>query len=98
MKITKEEVYHVANLARLALDQKKVSTYAAQAADILNYVDILNQVDTTGIQPTSHAISLTNAFRIDDSATGLSVEKAIANAPEKQDGAFIVPKIIGDPS
>ncbi len=98
MKITKEEIHHVADLARLELDEKNVMTYATQVAEILNYVNILNQVDTSGIQPTSHAISLTNAFRNDERAASLPTKKAIANAPEKQSGAFIVPKIIGDPS
>ena len=97
MKITKDEVLYVAKLARLALDNQSVDTFSNQIGDILDYVNTLNQVDTTGIAPTSHAISLTNALRNDQPAAPLKREDALANAPEKDDGAFIVPRIIGDP-
>ncbi len=98
MEITKDEVLHVAKLARLALDEKSVETFATQIADILQYVHTLEEVDTTGIAPTSHAISLTNALRDDNPANQLTAEKALANAPDKDNDTFIVPKIIGDPS
>lgn len=98
MKITKKEVFHVAKLARLALDEKSVNTFSTQIADILEYVNTLNEVDTNGITPTSHALSLTNALRDDAPAAHLDREAVLANAPEKENGAFIVPKIIGDPS
>jgi len=54
----------------------------------------LDEVDTDGVRPTSHAISLTNAFREDQPIEHLETERALANAPEKEDGSFIVPKII----
>ena len=95
MKITKEEVRHVADLARLDLDDAAVDTFAGQLGTILEYVDTLNHVDTTGVRPTSHAISLTNAFREDVPTVHLEREKALANAPEKEDGSFLVPKIVG---
>lgn len=94
MKITKEEVEHVANLARLELDEAAMERFAGQIGDILTYVDKLKQVDTTGIVPTSHAISLTNAFREDEVTGHLEREDSLANAPEKEDGTFLVPRII----
>ena len=94
MKITKEEVEHVANLARLELDEEAMEQFAGQIGDILAYVDKLKQVDTAGIEPTSHAISLTNAFREDDVTDHLEQEGSLANAPEKEDGTFIVPRVI----
>lgn len=94
MKITKEEVLHVAALARLELDATAIDTFAGQIGDILDYVDTLNRVDTGGVNPTSHAISLTNAFREDEVKPHLDNEAALANAPEKEDGSFLVPKII----
>ncbi len=95
MKITKEEVMYVADLARLDLDQASIDKFAEQIATILEYMDLLNQVDTEGIEPTSHAISLTNAFREDKEREHLDRNLVLANAPEKEDGNFIVPKVVG---
>lgn len=94
MKITRDEIIHVANLARLELDENSIDKLAGQVGNILEYVDTLNSVDTEGIVPTSHAISLCNAFRKDEVRESIGIEKALANAPEKDDGNFIVPKII----
>ena len=94
MKITKEEVLHVANLARLDIDMSFLDKFAKQIGTILEYVDILNQVDTEGVSPTSHAISLTNAFREDEEKEYFDRDSALANAPKKEDGAFVVPKVI----
>jgi len=95
MKITKDEVAHVAKLARLELDQAATERFAEQIGDILSYVDKLNQVDTDGVAPTSHAIFLTNAFRDDERIKHLDPDRALNNAPEKEDGDFMVPKIVG---
>jgi aspartyl-tRNA(Asn)/glutamyl-tRNA(Gln) amidotransferase subunit C len=95
MKITKEQVVHVANLARLDLDEESIGKFAEQIGNILEYIDILNRVETEGVAPTSHAIFLTNAFREDKVKEHLDRNKALANAPEKEDGNFVVPKVIG---
>ena len=95
MKITKEEVLYVAHLARLDLDEESVEKFAGQIDEILGYIEKLNQVETKGIKPTSHAISLTNAFRDDEEKEHIDRELALANAPEKEDGQFVVPKIVG---
>ena len=95
MKITKEEVVHVAELARLDLDEESISKFVGQIDNILEYVDMLNRVDTEGVSPTSHAIFLSNAFRGDKVKQHLERNKAIANAPEKENGNFVVPKVIG---
>jgi aspartyl-tRNA(Asn)/glutamyl-tRNA(Gln) amidotransferase subunit C len=94
MKITKDEVLYVADLARLDLDEASIEKFAGQIGDVLEYVEKLNEVDTEGLRPTSHAISLTNAFREDEQRQPLDLEQALANAPEKEDGNFVVPKII----
>ncbi len=94
MKISKQEVLHVAHLARLEIDDADVERFAGQIGTILDYVDTLKQVDTTGVAATSHAITLTNAFRADEVKDQLDPEDALANAPEKDGGAFIVPKVI----
>ena len=95
MKITKDEVLYVAELARLNLDAASIEKFAGQIGKILEYVDKLNEIDTDGIRPTSHAISLTNAFRDDEEREPIERELALANAPEKEDGQFVVPKIVG---
>lgn len=95
MRITKEEVLNVAHLARLEMDDTAVEPFAAQISKILDYIDQLNQVDTRGVSPTSHAISLANAFREDEQSPHLNRGAALVNAPEKENGHFIVPRVIG---
>lgn len=94
MKITKEEVLHVANLARLDVDKVLIDKFARQIGTVLEYVDKLKAVDTRDVTLTSHAVSLTNAFREDDERQGFDSDSALSNAPEKEDGNFIVPKVI----
>jgi len=94
MKITKEDVVHVANLARLELSEDAIEKFAGQIGEILDHVDSLKRVDTQGVSATSHAISLTNAFRDDDMAEPEDRDRCMANAPESEEGSFVVPKII----
>ncbi len=95
MKMTKEEVLYVARLARLDLDEASIDMFAGQIDEILGYIEKLNQVDTEGIKATSHAISLTNAFRDDEPRQHIDRKRALANAPEKEEGCFVVPKVVG---
>lgn len=94
MKITPEKVTYVADLARLDLDETAIEKFAGQIGNILEYVDLLNRVDTQGVKATSHAILLTNAFREDEEGRHLDRDLSLANAPEKEAGNFIVPKVI----
>ncbi|MFZ1984914.1 MAG: Asp-tRNA(Asn)/Glu-tRNA(Gln) amidotransferase subunit GatC [Desulfatitalea sp.] len=94
MKITAEQILHVAHLARLNIDSQALDKLSRQVATILEYVDTLAQVDTRGVTPTSHAITVTNAFREDVSCGHLSPEQALANAPSKEEDFIIVPKVI----
>lgn len=94
MKITSDQVRHVADLARLELDPQQVDTLSRQLVTILDYMDKLNEVDTRDVPSTSHAIALTNAFRKDRTQDHLPREKALSNAPQQADDCFIVPKVI----
>jgi aspartyl-tRNA(Asn)/glutamyl-tRNA(Gln) amidotransferase subunit C len=94
MKITRQEVEHVALLARLQLDEAEITTFTGQMDAILAYVDKLNELDTTGIVPTSHAVPMENAFRADEVRPSIGVENALANAPDRVEGFFRVPKVI----
>jgi aspartyl-tRNA(Asn)/glutamyl-tRNA(Gln) amidotransferase subunit C len=95
MKISKEEVIYVADLARLDVDSELIDKFAEQLGTILEYMETLKSVDTKGVRPTSHAISMTNAFREDDEERHFSRNSSLANAPDKADGNFIVPKVVG---
>lgn len=95
MKITREEILHVAHLARLELDEAAIDRFAGQIGTVLEYVDQLQRVDTQGVPSTSHAISLTNAFREDEEKEHLDPDAVLANAPEQEDGSFVVPKVVG---
>ena len=94
MKITKAEVAHVAHLARLTFREEEMDKFTSQLNDILLYMDKLNEVDTTGVAPVSHAISLTNAFREDIVGESLGPDLALANAPEAKGSCFVVPRVV----
>jgi aspartyl-tRNA(Asn)/glutamyl-tRNA(Gln) amidotransferase subunit C len=94
MKITREEVENVAVLARLELTEEEKDTLTGQMDAILAYVDKLNELDTSGVVPTSHAVPMENAFRDDVEAPSIGVESALANAPERMEGFYRVPKVI----
>jgi aspartyl-tRNA(Asn)/glutamyl-tRNA(Gln) amidotransferase subunit C len=94
MRITQKEVEHVAALARLKLGHEEISTFTGQMDAILSYVDTLSQLNTDGIIPTSHAVPMENAFRPDEITPSIGTENALANAPDRIDGFFRVPKVI----
>ncbi len=94
MSISSEEVLHVAHLARLEFSEEEVELFTTQLADILNYVAKLNELDTSQIEPTYHALQLSNVFREDEVKPSYTVEEVLSNAPEKENGFFVVPKVI----
>lgn len=94
MKIDREQVQHVAKLARLALTPEETERFAEQLSEILSYVEKLNEIDTSGVEPTSHVLSLSNVLREDRARPSLSTDQALANAPEREGAFFRVPKII----
>ena len=94
MKITPQEISHVANLARLKLSQEEVEAMALQLDDILSYVAKLNELDTEAVKPTTHAISIVNAFREDEVKGSLPRDKALANGPRQNGEYFVVPRVI----
>ena len=94
MKITRDEVLHVAALARLNIAERDVDKFARDLGDILEHVESLGKVDTTDVVPTAHAVDVQNAFREDVEAGHLDNKAALVNAPEAEDGSFVVPKVI----
>lgn len=94
MKLTKEDVEHVAHLARLNFREEEKEKFTSQLNDILIYMDILNKVDTAGVEPMTHAISLNNAFRDDTVKESIGSETTLSNAPDRMGESFRVPKVI----
>lgn len=93
-KISRDEVAYVAHLARLSFSDEELLRFTAQLNDILLYMDQLNEVDTTGVEPLTHAMAQNNAFREDEVRGSLPVEESLANAPEAKAGFFQVPRVI----
>ncbi len=94
MKITLQEVQHVARLARLELGAEESEKMTQQLDNILQYAAKLDEVDTTDIPATTHTQQVTNAFREDAVKPSLDREKALANGPEQNGESFIVPRVI----
>ncbi len=95
-KITRDEVERVARLARLELSEAEREQMTAQLDSILAYMDALNEVDTSGVEPTTTVVPMASVMREDTMRPGLSQEEALANAPDPVDGFFRVPRIIED--
>ena len=96
MKITQKDVIHVARLARLSLTDEEQQRYTGQMEAILSYIEHLNQLDTATVEPTSHAGAGTNVWREDTAKPSSpdTIERLLANAPEREDTFLKVPKII----
>ena len=94
MSITQQEVEAVAKLARLDITAAEKDMFAKQLSQILEHVEQLKRYDTAGVDPTSTMLGRVNVFRDDVVGPSLPVEKALANAPEREADGFCVPKII----
>ena len=94
MKITIAEVEHVAKLARLQISSEEKENLTEQMNRILLYMEKLSELNTVGVEPTSHVLDLHNAFRADAVKESLPREQALENAPEANEAEFIVPRII----
>lgn len=91
--ISTDDVKHVAKLARLELTDEEIKKYSEQLGDILKYVEQMNEVDTTGVEPMPHPIPIYNVMRDDVVKYEQTKEELISNAPYEEDGFFRVPKI-----
>lgn len=94
--ITRDEVAHLARLARLAVTDAELDVFAGQLDVILGSVARVGEVAADDIPPTSHAVPLENVFRADELRPGLSQEQALSGAPASEDGRFRVPRILGE--
>jgi len=90
----KMDIEKVVGLARLELSKEEKETFGNQLEQILTYMEQLNRLDTTGVEPTSHAIPIYNVFRDDEVKPSFPHEEVLAIAPDEEDGHFKVPRII----
>jgi len=95
MAISEEQVRHVASLARLGLTDEQIASLGVELNGILEQIDRISALDLEGIEPTAHAVAVTNVTRSDEVRPCLSREDVLRNAPEQQDGAFLIPKFQG---
>lgn len=96
MSVTIKDVEHVAKLARLEFSEEEKQTFTRQLNQILEFIEKLNELDTTNVEPLSHVIELTNVFREDKVRPSSPVEEALKNAPSRTEKFFKVPKVIGE--
>lgn len=94
MKITNDEVLHVASLARLKLSEEEAKRLETDMAGIIEFADKLNELDTEGVVATAHAIPMQNAFRADEVKPSFDRREILKNAPDFDEEGFIVPKVV----
>ena len=94
MTISKEEVARVAHLARLEIEESDLERFAGQLTDILQYMDILNEVDTSGIDPLYSPVEHATPYREDEVRQEWSREDVLRNAPRSDGEYFLVPKVV----
>jgi aspartyl-tRNA(Asn)/glutamyl-tRNA(Gln) amidotransferase subunit C len=94
MSISRQDVEHVAALARLQLTENEKAQFTEQLNAILSFAEKLNELDTDGVEPTTHVLPLKNVMREDESRPSLDQKKVLRNAPEAEDGHFKVPAVL----
>lgn len=96
MTISRQEVEKVALLARLRLSDAELETMTSQMGDILSYIELLDELDTEGVEPMAHALEVHDVFRDDTAQPSLPREQALANAPDADEQCYRVPAVLGD--
>lgn len=97
-KIDEAQVRRVALLSRLELSDEEVTQFSGQLSDIVTYIEKLNELDTDNVEPLAHCLPVHNVLREDVPAPSLTNDQALANAPERVDEYFKMPKVLGDNS
>ncbi len=93
-RISKEEVKHVAKLARLDMTDEEADMFTKQLDDIIGYAEQLNELDTENVEPTTHVLDMKNVLREDETKPWLNNEEALKNTPDKQNGLIKVPAVL----
>ena len=96
MKISKEDVKKVAELARLEFNEAQTEKFTKQLGNILEYIEKLNELDTDDVEPTSHVLDISTPLREDKVQKLLTIDEVLQNAPESEHDFFVVPQVIED--
>lgn len=96
MALSREQVEHVAHLARLNLTEEETRLYTEQLNDILKFAEQLGELDTDDVEPTSHVLPMANVMREDKELPSLPLEEALRNVPDARDGMIQVPAVFED--
>ncbi len=94
MPLSREEVLHVALLARLELSEEEIERYTWELNRVLEHIEKLKELDVEGVEPTSHVVPLSNVFRPDEPGEPMPREEVLMNAPDTVDGYFRVPRVV----
>ena len=94
MKLTREDVLHIAQLARIALTEEEITRMGEQLSDLLEHFEVLQKVDTTDVPPTAQSVDLESVMREDEIKPSLSPEDVLANAPLREDDLFRVKAVL----
>lgn len=95
MSITKETIEHIATLARLSFSEEEKDVFVEQFQRIVEYVDVIQSLDLSDVEPLKHIGEAENVFREDESRPSLSLEEALGNAPKRNESFFKVPRVLG---
>ena len=96
MKISKDDIIKVSELARLEFNEEELEKFTEQLGNILEYIEQLNELNTDNVEPTSHVLDMSTPLREDKVEEWLSTEEVLKNAPESEDDFFVVPQVIED--
>jgi len=96
MSLSKEDVAKIAHLARLELTEVQLEQYREQLSAILDYADMLNELDLDGVPPTAHAVVQQNVMRQDEVVPGLSLEDVLYNAPKQANNQFLIQSVLDE--
>ena len=94
MQITPDLIKYLETLARITLNEDEEKKVGSELQDILTYIDMLNELDTDGVEAMSHCFPVTNVMREDEVSASMTPDEIVANAPESHDGCFVVPKTV----
>jgi aspartyl-tRNA(Asn)/glutamyl-tRNA(Gln) amidotransferase subunit C len=95
MALSEDQVRHVAVLARIGLTDEQISTLAGELSGILEHIEKIGELDLEGVEPMAHAVDVENVMRPDQNRAGMTQAEALMNAPAAEDGAFVIPRIVG---
>ena len=96
MALTREEVLKIAKLSKLSFEEKEIEKFQIELNDILGYIDMLNEVDTSKVEPLVYINDVVNNFREKEEKPSLEIKKVLLNAPESAENAIVVPKVVGE--